>query len=93
MTDAPKPHIQIQIDEATAQGNYCNLAIVNHTENEFVLDFAFGQPLQPTAKVHSRVIVTPRNAKRLLLAMQKNVAAFEERFGRLDVVGDEPIVH
>jgi hypothetical protein len=88
-----RPHVQIQIDEATAQGQYCNLMLLNHNENEFVIDFAFSQPLQPTAKVATRVIASPRNAKRFMLAMQRNIAAFEQRFGRLDVVGDDPIVH
>jgi hypothetical protein len=89
------PKIQLQMDEQTAQGAYANLVLINHTENEFLLDFAFLQPTSPRAKVCSRIISSPRHTKRLLLALQKNIERFEERFGPIDI-GDnpeEPIVH
>ena len=35
------PQIQIDVDETTAQGAYSNLVLINHNENEFVLDFAY----------------------------------------------------
>jgi hypothetical protein len=89
------PKIQLQMDEQTAQGTYANLVLINHTENEFLLDFAFLQPTSPRAKVCSRIISSPRHTKRLLLALQKNIERFEERFGVIDI-GDnpeEPVVH
>ncbi len=90
----PKPPaIQLQIDDATAQGLYTNLVMINHGENEFVLDFAYLQPSSPTAKVRARVISSPRHTKRLLLALQKNVERYEERFGTIEISGDEPILH
>ena len=89
------PKIQLQMDEETAQGRYANLVLINHTENEFLLDFAFLQPANAVAKVRSRVISSPRHTKRLLLALQKNIDRFEERFGPIDVgnSSEEPIVH
>jgi hypothetical protein len=89
MADEPGPKIQVQIDDDTAQGAYANLVLVNHTENEFVLDFAFLQPGGGRAKVRSRVISSPRHTKRLIAALQKNLERFEERFGVVDV-GDAP---
>jgi hypothetical protein len=89
------PKIQLQMDEQTAQGTYANLVLINHTENEFLLDFAFLQPTSARAKVCSRIISSPRHTKRLLMALQKNIERFEERFGVIDI-GDnpeEPIVH
>jgi hypothetical protein len=89
------PKIQLQMDEQTAQGTYANLVLINHTENEFLLDFAFLQPTSPRAKVCSRIISSPRHTKRLLMALQKNIERFEERFGVIDI-GDnpeEPVVH
>ena len=50
----------------TAQGAYCNLVLINHNENEFVLDFAYLQPAAPRARVRARVISSPRHTKRLL---------------------------
>lgn len=89
------PKIQLQMDEQTAQGTYANLVLINHTENEFLLDFAFLQPTNARAKVCSRIISSPRHTKRLLLALQKNIERFEERFGPIDIgdTSDEPVVH
>jgi hypothetical protein len=41
MEETKKPEIQIEIDETTAQGVYSNLAMIGHSENEFILDFIF----------------------------------------------------
>jgi hypothetical protein len=95
MADQPPkpPAIQLQIDDNIAQGLYTNLVMINHSENEFVFDFAYIQPNSPTAKVRARVISSPRHTKRLLLALQKNVQRYEERFGTIEIAADEPTVH
>jgi hypothetical protein len=97
MADEPKvptPRVQLQIDEPISQGTYSNLVLINHTENEFVLDFAYLQPQNPMAKVRARIISSPRHTKRLLAALQKNVERYEERFGTIELSGeDEPLVH
>ena len=82
MSDEPPstpPKLQVQIDDDVAQGVYANLVLLNHTENEFVLDFAFIQPANGRAKVRARVISSPRHTKRLLNALQKNLERYEER--------------
>src|SRR5215475_3617422 len=90
MSDEPStPKLQVQIDEDVAQGVYSNLVLLNHTENEFVLDFAFIQPSNGRAKVRSRVISSPRHTKRLLQALQKNLERYEERFGAIDISSDD----
>ncbi len=93
---APKgpPRIQLQLDDETAQGLYSNLVLINHTENEFVLDFAFVAPGSPRAKVRARIITSPTHTKRLLRALQKNFERYEERFGEIELADDEePVVH
>ena len=85
------PRIQLQVDDDIGQGVYTNLVLINHTENEFVLDFAFLQPGNPRAKVRSRVISGPKHTKRLLLALQRNIEVYEKRFGEIEL-GDEPEV-
>lgn len=75
------PQIQVDIDDATAQGAYSNLVMLNHSDNEFVLDFAYVQPTAPRARVRSRIILTARHTKRLLRALEANVRRHEERFG------------
>jgi len=89
----PAAKIQIQIDEDVAQGSYANLVLINHTENEFVLDFAFLQPGSPRARVRARIISSPRHTKRLLAALRTNLERFEERFGTIDAPDDDPHVH
>jgi hypothetical protein len=88
------PRIQLQLDDDVAQGMYTNLVVINHTENEFVLDFAFFPPGAGRAKVRARVISSPQHTKRLLKALQKNVEKYEERFGEIDTGGqEEPLIH
>ena len=65
MNEVKKPGIEIQLDEQVAQGNYCNLAIIAHSNSEFILDFATMLPGLPKARVKSRVILTPEHAYRL----------------------------
>jgi hypothetical protein len=81
MDESKKNEMQIEIDDVTAQGVYVNLAMIGHTENEVVLDFIFLQPQAPKAKVRSRIITSPGHAKRLLAALQDNIAKYEAKFG------------
>jgi hypothetical protein len=92
MSDQPqqKPapvQIQIELDPETAQGMYINMAMVNHNEGEFTLDFIYVQPQGPKAKVRARIISSPKHTKRLLLALQDGVAQFERKYGVIDVAG------
>lgn len=73
--------LQVELDEPTAQGVYCNLAMVNFTPNEFIIDFIFVQPQQPKAKVRARVVNTPQHMKRLVMAMQDSLSRYEKTFG------------
>ncbi len=82
--------IQLQIDDTTAQGMYVNMAMLNHNETEFVIDFIYVQPQAPKAVVRARVINSPKHMKRLLLALQDNVAKYEAQFGKIDVSGPQP---
>ncbi|MBI5047631.1 MAG: DUF3467 domain-containing protein [Deltaproteobacteria bacterium] len=83
-TTAKDVKIEIQIDDDIAQGMYTNLAAVNHSENEFIFDFIFLQPQSPKAKVRSRLILSPKHAKRFLNALQDNIRKYEDNFGRME---------
>jgi hypothetical protein len=85
---APPPlsvQLQIEIDPVTANGAFVNMAMVNHTETEFTLDLVYVQPQAPKATVRARVITTPKHMKRLLHAIQENLAKYEGRFGRIEL--------
>jgi hypothetical protein len=89
----PEVQLQIQLDDAIANGQYVNMALVNHTETEFTLDFIYVQPQQPRAKVLSRIITSPKHMKRLMMAMQDNLAKFEAKFGPVDATDPGQPIH
>jgi len=70
--------IQIELSDEIAQGTYANLAVIAHSSSEFIIDFIRIVPSLPKAKVQSRIILTPDNAKRLLFALEDNIRKFEE---------------
>ena len=70
--------IQVELSEEIAQGTYANLAVIAHSSSEFILDFIRIVPGTPKAKVQSRIILTPDNAKRLSFALQDNIRKFDE---------------
>lgn len=76
--------INIEITEEIAEGLYVNLAIISHSNAEFVVDFIRTMPNVPKAKVKSRIILTPQHAKRLLLAMKDTIHKYEMQFGKIE---------
>ena len=75
--------INISIDENIADGEYSNLAIINHSNSEFIVDFISIMPASPKAKVKSRIILTPEHAKRLKKALEDNIQRFENVNGEI----------
>ena len=83
--------INIEIDQQVAEGQYSNLAIVNHSVSEFVVDFINIMPGTPKSKVKSRIILTPQHAKRLAKALADNVSKFEQAHGSIKDYEQPPI--
>jgi len=83
--------INIELDADVAQGIYSNLAIINHSASEFVVDFVSIMPGVPKSKVKSRIILTPQHAKRLLKALADNVNRFENAHGEIKDFEQPPI--
>lgn len=81
MSENPKNQLSIELSEEISQGVYSNLAVISHSASEFVVDFVRIVPGTPKAKVHSRVILTPEHAKRLILALQDNINKYESLYG------------
>jgi hypothetical protein len=73
--------LNIELPEEIAEGTYSNLAVISHSQSEFIVDFVRMVPNVPKAKVKSRVIMTPENAKRLLGALAENIKKFESQNG------------
>lgn len=83
--------LNIEIDEQTAEGTYSNLAIINHSVSEFVVDFVNIMPGNPKSKVKSRIILTPQHAKRLVKALSDNINKFEKEHGGIKDYDNPPI--
>lgn len=90
-TQKKQGQINIELDEKIAEGTYSNLAIINHSVSEFVVDFVSIMPGTPKSKVKSRIILTPQHAKRLLKALAENVNKFESAHGEIKDYEQPPI--
>lgn len=73
--------LNIEIKEDVANGVYSNLVVINHSPSEFIFDFITMMPGFTKAKVRSRVILAPQHAKKLMHALNQNIANFERKNG------------
>jgi hypothetical protein len=89
-----KNQLQIEIKEEVGQGVYSNLAIISHSNTEFVLDFIRVMPDMPKAHVKSRIILTAEHAKRLQLALAENITKYEANHGKIKNIesNNNPII-
>jgi len=78
----PKPRMQIKVPEDVMRGTYANQMVVSHTREEFVMDFVNLFP--PQGVVTARVIVSPGHLKRMIRALQENLARYESSHGPLE---------
>ena len=92
MTDQnQQQQINIELTEEMAEGIYSNLAIINHSASEFVVDYVCIMPGAPKAKVKSRIVLTPQHAKRLVKALAENIHRFEMVHGEIKDTEQPPI--
>lgn len=75
--------LKIELSPDVATGHYSNFAVLSHSPQEFYVDFVTMAPNMPQAKVVSRIIMTPENAKNLLMALRDNIAKYEQTFGEI----------
>ena len=90
MEEQQENQLNIELSEDVAEGIYSNLAVITHSNSEFVLDFIRVMPGMPKAKVKSRVVITPEHAKRLLTALEDNIEKFETANGRIKIQPEMP---
>lgn len=81
MEEKQAPQLNIELSEDMAEGIYSNLAIITHSNSEFVVDFIKVMPGVPKARVKSRVVLTPQHAKRFMAALADNISKFEAVHG------------
>jgi len=73
--------LQIQVPPEVQTGRYANQLFVTHTQEEFLLDFILAT--HPAAILNARVIISPSHAKRMIAALQDNIARYESVFGEI----------
>ncbi len=84
MDNNKKNEIKIELTPDVANGHYSNLAVISHSAGEFFVDFITVAPNMPQAKVQSRIIMSPENAKNLLFALRDNLQKYEATFGEIE---------
>lgn len=89
--DPKQKQLNIALDESVADGIYSNLAIINHSASEFIVDFVTVMPGAPKARVKSRIILTPEHAKRFQKALGDNIKRFESTHGTIETNEPPPI--
>lgn len=79
----PQPN-QVRIElPANLTPTYANAAMVSQTHSEIILDFIQVMPNDPRARIVSRVVLTPSNAKLLMQALQTNLERYEGKHGEI----------
>ena len=84
-----KNGLELELTPDTAEGVYSNLAVISHSSSEFIVDFARIMPGVKKAPIKSRIILTPEHAKRLLFALQDNMAKYEAQYGKINLNGKQ----
>lgn len=90
MNMKPNPQqqrINISIDDKEAEGIYSNMALIAHSPNEFIFDFARFMPGAKSTRVQARVIMTPAHAKMLIKTLEGNIKKYEDQYGEIKVHG------
>jgi hypothetical protein len=84
MSQPPKPHRQLRLEiPNNLNATYSNGAVISQTHSEIIMDFLQIIPNDPRARIQSRIVMTPANAKSLLGALQQNLERYEERHGEI----------
>ena len=83
-TGQQPPRISVELP-ANLEATYANLTLISHSTSELIMDFARVMPNTPKAKIYSRIVMTPMNAKLLHRALAHNLKKFEEKYGEIKI--------
>ena len=88
MDEQKQTQLEIDLSHEVAQGTYANLTIIAHSTSEFIIDFIRLMPGVTKPEGKSRIILTPENAKRLMLALQDNIWKYEQDNGTIRLASE-----
>jgi hypothetical protein len=83
------PPVKVELREPEAEGIYSNWVMISYGPSEFIIDFGRVLPGLPKIRVYSRIVMTPQHFKSLLGVVEKNVAAYQEKFGEIKTLREE----
>lgn len=67
------PNIAVEVPQEHVPGKRANVFVVHNSGDDFVLDCALRQPGSEKVRVVSRVVMSPKTAKRLMKTLEKNI--------------------
>ena len=73
--------IGYRVSDEEFRGKYCNVAVIKHTEREFVFDFLL--LLDSQSVLSSRIITNPKHAKQISEVLSNNIKIYEKHFGQI----------
>ena len=71
--------MKLRMPEAVSAGTYANSMVVQHSAQEFILDFALISA--GTGQIVARVITSPGHMKQIAKAIEDNIQKYEEMYG------------
>ncbi|MEP0848093.1 MAG: DUF3467 domain-containing protein [Phycisphaerae bacterium] len=85
----PQRGPQVRLDASGMETMYANFFALAGTSDEITIYLGAHSQLpgmrEPIAKLETRVLMNPGNAKRLMLGLQQAIKAHEERFGVIEL--------
>ena len=85
-----KKSITVDVPPDIERGTYANQVIIGHSQKEFIIDFGIFVPPGNKIKIVSRVITNPLDAKAMAIALNENIARFEQMFGTIQLPKGKP---
>jgi hypothetical protein len=80
--------IKVRLSEQTASGAYANAMLVQHSREEFIMDFSM--VIGESGMVVSRIVTSPTHMKRIVLALEENLRKYEAAHGPIQGVDGQP---
>ncbi len=78
---------QIRLDQAAARVTYANFMLVSTGAEEFIITLGVATGEENLIRVTDKVILSPKNAKRLAAALSQSVRMYEEKLGTISITG------
>ena len=82
--------IDLELDDAVAQGHYSNLAIISHSTSEFIIDFATVLPGVSRRASRGASFFRPSMPSGGCGSLQENIVRYESNVGKIEIPSPPP---